>query len=698
MRLVLALRRLSSRAEASWCHAPLPSPLRGALRPSRASLLTVVSRSAAHSRPRSWPPGRVTSRTLMAAANIALAAAAFVELSEKENTGPEETTEKRMLQVSREEIRKTVRDSDTGLTRARHQVVLFLDLYIWEPICTGIRFLQLAAIFVPVILTVPAIWIGRRQPSRENERSGTLWWYGFLVKAMEWAGPAFIKLGQWAASRSDIFPTELCEIMSKLHADAPAHSLHATKRIVRAAFDGRKFDEIFEEFEERPLGVGAIAQVYKAKLKPGLASLGDVDILDDVNDLRHNVRRNVESVLKSTPKRVPSSYVAIKVLHPGVERIVRRDLRIMRFFASLLNAIPTMEWLSLPDEVDQFGEMMKLQLDLRIEAANLSLFRKNFKDRTTAWFPFPHTEFSTRNVLVEEFAHGIPLADFMANGGGPFQQDIASEGLDAFLRMLLLDNFVHADLHPGNIMVRFYQSEQPSLNLRLRGKRESPPPEQQADVTEEVLSRLRPYRGKKELWAAELAKIDHEGFRPQLIFIDTGLVTELNATNRRNFLDLFRAVAEFDGYKAGHLMCERCRQPDAVLDEEVFSLKMQHLVLGVKSQTLALGNIKIADILQQVLGMVRQHHVRMEGDFVNVVISIFLLEGIGRSLDPDVDLLSSSLPILRQLGAQSGKDMVREGDFSMLMVWVGLETRRFMQASIEDVERCVKYDLLAPNV
>jgi aarF domain-containing kinase len=68
-----------------------------------------------------------------------------------------------------------------------------------------------------------------------------------------------------------------------------------------------------------------------------------------------------------------------------------------------------------------------------------------------------------------------------------------------------------------------------------------------------------------------------------------------------------------------------------------------------------------------------------------VVISILLLEGIGRTLNPDVDLLSSSLPILRQLGAQSGKDMMKEGDFSMLMVWVGLETRRFMQASIEDV-------------
>jgi predicted unusual protein kinase regulating ubiquinone biosynthesis (AarF/ABC1/UbiB family) len=92
--------------------------------------------------------------------------------------------------------------------------------------------------------------------------------------------------------------------------------------------------------------------------------------------------------------------------------------------------------------------------------------------------------------------------------------------------------------------------------------------------------------------------------------------------------------------------------------------------------------------------MVRQHHVRLEGDFVNVVISMLLLEGIGRSLNPDVDLLSSSLPILRQLGTQGGKDMVKEGDFHMLKVWVGLETRRFMQASAEDVSLLSRIILL----
>lgn len=89
--------------------------------------------------------------------------------------------------------------------------------------------------------------------------------------------------------------------------------------------------------------------------------------------------------------------------------------------------------------------------------------------------------------------------------------------------------------------------------------------------------------------------------------------------------------------------------------------------------------------------MVRRHHVRMEGDFVNVVISILLLEGIGRSLNPDVDLLSSALPILRQLSARDGKEMAKHGDFSMLVVWMGLETRRFLQASVEDVNAALPF-------
>jgi aarF domain-containing kinase len=468
------------------------------------------------------------------------------------------------------------------------------------------------------------------------------------------------------------------------------------------AFDDRPFEDIFEEFQEKPLGVGAIAQVYKARLKPDLAAPGEKAISGELpRNLRQKVRKNVDALVKRSPQRIPSTYVAIKVLHPKVERIVRRDLRIMGVFAAIINAIPTMHWLSLPDEVAQFGEMMRLQLDLRIEAANLAIFRKHFQSRTTAWFPYPYAEYTTRQVLVEEFAQGIPLATFLQSGGGVFQQEIADEGLDAFLHMLLLDNFVHADLHPGNIMVRFYKPSQPDLRLRKKQDPSSPPDVSTIDEVESVLSRLRLHTHDSSAWTSALAEIDKEGYRPQLIFIDTGLVTELNATNRRNFLDLFRAVAEFDGYRAGHLMIERCRQPEAVINGEVFALKMQHLVLAVKGRTFALGNIKIGDVLSDVLSMVRAHHVRMEGDFVNVVISILLLEGIGRSLDPELDLFKSALPILRQLGSSSPSSMIKsikDGDFSLLKIWVGLEARRFFLASADSVERCVKYDLLSPNI
>jgi aarF domain-containing kinase len=164
-----------------------PTSLRTALRSYSAQAARKAFRPS-----RSRWKGRTT--VLYASASGALGAAAFAELAGKDNTGTEETGEMRMLEASREEIAKKVSDDDRGLSRIRHKIILFLDLYIWEPVCTGVRFLQLVVIFVPVIIAVPAIWVGRRQKDRDNERSGTLWWYGFLVGAMEYAGPAFIKV------------------------------------------------------------------------------------------------------------------------------------------------------------------------------------------------------------------------------------------------------------------------------------------------------------------------------------------------------------------------------------------------------------------------------------------------------------------------------------------------------------------------
>lgn len=237
--------------------------------------------------------------------------------------------------------------------------------------------------------------------------------------------------------------------------------------------------------------------------------------------------------------------------------------------------------------------------------------------------------------------------------------------------MLLLDNWTHGDLHPyvelyadltssGNIMVRFYKKTSRDYFSDVFEYFRPAPPAPSSPIptisasSSALVHSLSSIADDQDAWLSKLESLSKEGYEPQLIFIDAGLVTTLSPDNRRNFLDLFQAVAEFDGYKAGRLMIERCRTPELALDEETFALKMQHLVLSVKSKTFSLAKIKISDILTDVLQAVRSHHVKMEGDFVNTVISILLLEGIGRQLDPGMDLFKSALPILRQVGRQMG--------------------------------------------
>ena len=143
-----------------------------------------------------------------------------------------------------------------------------LRIYLIEPFFTLLRLLHLVLLFGPVIISTPMLLVGRKEKRKgygkpvavDEENWGAVWWYGFLVKQMERAGPSFTKLGQWAASRADLFPAALCEKMSKLHSNGQPHSLHHTKQVIEKAF-GLKFDDIFDDFGQIPIGCGAIAQV-----------------------------------------------------------------------------------------------------------------------------------------------------------------------------------------------------------------------------------------------------------------------------------------------------------------------------------------------------------------------------------------------------------------------------------------------------
>lgn len=141
-------------------------------------------------RPPKPPPG--IRRILFAGAT--LGPAAFVTLSRNGDNGDGKTGELQMLAVSRQELDEHVPKRLQNSKRVRRGIYFFVEDWIIEPIATGVRFLHLVIIFVPVILTTPALWVGHRQRDRSDERTGTLWWYGYLVWSMERAGAAFIKV------------------------------------------------------------------------------------------------------------------------------------------------------------------------------------------------------------------------------------------------------------------------------------------------------------------------------------------------------------------------------------------------------------------------------------------------------------------------------------------------------------------------
>ncbi|KAI9300044.1 hypothetical protein BJ944DRAFT_257988 [Cunninghamella echinulata] len=565
------------------------------------------------------------------------------------------------------------------MLRLLHSFLRFLDEWLLEPILTLRRLLHILLLFTPVIITSPAIFLG--SPVNDNDKSGTIWWYGFIAAQMEKAGPSFIKLAQWIASRTDLFPMSLCQQLSKLHSNVDPHGFSYTKKIIEAAFE-RPLKDIFIELDREPLGVGAIAQVYKGKLNPELILSWPSQQQKSIQtDFMMDEALETQDVITTKDQygneiKLCTS-VAIKIIHPKARQIVKRDLKIMKWCATLLSFIPTMHWLSLPDEVTTFGNMMNDQLDLRIEGSHLEKFNQLFAQERDIQFPKPFIYFTTKDMLMEEYENGIPLNIFLnqamlakknGNPSGVFDHKIANIGLNAFLYMLIVYNFVHADLHPGNIMVKFYKPSahhpfqiawSKLFNYKLK------------DDGDLVVHQLRQVQDQPEALNNLLQRLDQEGYVPQLVMIDTGLVNELSEKNRRNFLDLFGAVAKFDGYRVGELMVERCQSPELVIQPDVFALRMQKLILGLKQNTFHLGAVKIGSLLSEVRDMVRTHHVRLEGEFINVVVGIMLLEGIGRQLDPNLDLFKNALPVLREYS-------IRDGGKNTIEVWIFLELRNWL--------------------
>ncbi len=230
-------------------------------------------------------------------------------------------------------------------------------------------------------------------------------------------GPTFIKLGQLFSTRSDIFPAEYVEELSKLQDRVPAFSYALVEEIVEEEF-GHHPDALFDHFDPIPLAAASLGQVHKARL------------------------RNGEDIV-------------VKVQRPGLKRLFDIDLGITRGVAKYLQHHPTWgkgrDWTGIYDECSR---ILYEEIDYLSEGRNADLFRRNFRDVDWVEVPRVYWRYTSSRVLTLEYAPGIKISQYDAlEAAGLDRSRLAGLGATAYLMQLLDFGFFHADPHPGNLAV-----------------------------------------------------------------------------------------------------------------------------------------------------------------------------------------------------------------------------------------------------
>ncbi|GIL44479.1 hypothetical protein Vafri_1931 [Volvox africanus] len=489
-------------------------------------------------------------------------------------------------------------------------------LLVFAPFLTlGVAMLLLAA-----VLYTPASgggggggggsrWLARL--ARGSRRGA--WW--LLLYGCRRGGAAFIKWGQWAATRVDLFPDDFCETLSQLHEQAPKHSFSFTRRQIKSAF-GVPVHVMFEAFDPRPVASGSIAQVHRAFL-------------------RCSDGRPLE--------------VAVKVVHPRVEIRIRQDFALLQAAAAALGRLPALRSLSLAETLSQFSRTMTAQADLRVEAAHLRRFHASFsRVASQVTTPRPLPGLVRQEVMVESWEVGRSVGLFVRQPG-PLNTEIVCLGVDTYLKMLLQDNFVHTDLHPGNIMVRLVGPDGRPL-----------PPEQQGPIrlpglpvaaggsgaAVTITTSSIPATPTTPITAPKhISYGGTDSAQVQLVLLDFGLAEELTPVVRHHFISFLHHLLRGDGGSAAvHLLCWTSRR-QACPDPPAFIADMEALA-AARCDVYSTAGIDLDDVMKSVLRLARKHAVTIDSCYASLVIAVCVIVGFATSLDPWVNLVDAAVPAM----------------------------------------------------
>jgi len=432
---------------------------------------------------------------------------------------------------------------------------------LWIVLRFGLDELLLSGFKQPwLIRFTRVLTIGRNLSAPRGQR---------LRQALEHLGPIFVKLGQVLSTRRDLLPNDIADELAKLQDQVPPFPSDVAVASIERAF-GRRVDEIFSRFDRVPVASASIAQVHFASLKNSSGQEREV---------------------------------AVKVLRPGMLKVIDKDLELMRTMAIWLDRLSTDGKRLKPREVvAEFDKYLHDELDLVREASNATQLRRNMQGLNLVLVPEMVWDYCTRDVIVMERMYGLPIShvDALRQAGVDIPK-LARDGVTIFFTQVFRDGFFHADMHPGNIQV--------SLVPATFG---------------------------------------------QYVSLDFGIVGTLTEFDKeylaQNFTAFFRRdykrVAELhieSGWVPAHTRVDELESAIRSVCEPYFDRPLKEISLGM--------------VLMRLFQTSRRFQVEIQPQLVLLQKTLLNIEGLGRQLDPELDLWSTAKPflekwMLEQIGPQ----------------------------------------------